>query len=122
MDGTLQRLLLADESILAVCLMDPDFNIADAASTPAIEKFKITDKVQDSAGAFAATMLGMASLIDGTFGETKSIVVDHENAKTMLLRLRGGWLAGMVLARSANADRVATTVGSMLEKLDIECV
>ena len=65
MDGTL-RLLLADESILAVCLMDPDFNIADAASTPAIEKFKITDKVQDSAGAFAATMLGMASLIDGT--------------------------------------------------------
>lgn len=102
--------------------MDPDFNIADAASMPAIEKFKITDKVQDTAGAFAATMLGMASLIDGTVGETKSMVVDHENAKTMLLRLRGGWLAGMLLARSANADRVAATVDSTLEKLDTKCI
>ena len=102
--------------------MDPDFNIADVASMPAIEKFKITDKVLDSAGAFAATMLGMASLFDGTFRETKSIVVDHENAKTMLPRLRGCWLAGMLLARQANADRVAATVGSTLEKLDIKCI
>ncbi|MEO9294207.1 MAG: hypothetical protein ABI347_01240 [Nitrososphaera sp.] len=120
MNVTLEHLLSADESILAVCLMDPDFNIVEAASRPTIGKFDIPDKVQKSAGAFAAMMVGVAGLVEGAFGETRSIVVEHTGAKTLLLRLPGNWFAGMVLARSANADYIAARVGSALEKQGIE--
>jgi hypothetical protein len=37
--------------------MNPDLNIVEAASGPAIGKFDISDKVRKSAGAFAAMMV-----------------------------------------------------------------
>lgn len=119
---TTERLLSEDDNILAICLMDSTFNIIETASRQFFErKFAISDKLQKSASAFAATMFGMSQMIDETFGETKSILVDHGSAKTILLRIPERGFVGMVLNTSANADYIALKIASNLEpKRDIE--
>jgi hypothetical protein len=94
----------------------------EAASRQVFDrKFVISENLLNSASAFAATMFGMAQLIDATFGETRSILVDHGMAKTMLLHIPERGFVGMVLNSSANADYIALKIGSTLEsKKDIE--
>ena len=113
---TSEFLLSQDENILAVSLMDADFNIVEASSASSFsERFAVLDRVQRGASAWAAIIFGIAELADDSFGKTRCMTVDHEFAKLMIVQVQSRGFIGLVLTRSANADYIMLKVTSALD-------
>jgi hypothetical protein len=114
--STSEFLLSQDENILAVSLMDTDFNIVEASSASSFnERFAVPDKMQRGASAWAAIMFGIAELVDDSFGKTRCMTVDHDFAKLMIVQAPSKGFVGLVLTRSANADYIMLKVTSALD-------
>lgn len=113
---TSEFLLSQDENILAVSLMDDDFNIVEASSVSSFsERFAVPDKMQRGASAWAAIMFGIAELADDSFGKTRCMTVDHDFAKLMIVQVPSKGFVGLVLTHSANADYIMLKVTSVLD-------
>ena len=114
--STSEFILSQDDNILAVSLMDADFNIVEAASTSSFnDRFVVPNKMQKGASAWAAIMFGIAELVDDTFGRTRCLSVDHDFAKLLLVQIPAKGFVAMVLSRSANADYIMLKVTSALD-------
>ncbi|AIF82890.1 hypothetical protein NTE_00812 [Candidatus Nitrososphaera evergladensis SR1] len=117
-----QHILSIDENILAVCLMDSNFRILEAASKQAFDKkFKIPDKLKKGSGDYAALVFATARLSEETFGKVECIVVDYDMAKTMLLPIQGRGYVGIVVNPSTSTDYITLKVSATIEpNQDIE--
>jgi hypothetical protein len=114
--STSDFILSLDDNILAVSLMDADFNIVEAASNGSFnDRFAVPGKMQKGSSAWAAIMFGIAELVDDTFGRTRSLAVDHDFAKLMLVHVPAKGFVGLVLNRSANADYITLKVTDALD-------
>ena len=115
MIGASEHLLSQDKDILAVAIMDSRFNTIETAAKEDFGKqFKLTKEIQDNAGAWAAMMYEIARLSDETFGETSCIVVHHDNAKLVLLKISPQWMVGLVLSSTTNVDYVTLKIRTIL--------
>lgn len=111
-----QHLLSIDENILAVCLMDSNFRVLEAASKQAFDKkFKISDRLKKSSGDYAAMIFATAQLSEETFGKVECVVVDYDMAKTMLLPIQGRGYVGMVVNSSTSTEYITLKVSATLE-------
>ena len=99
-------LLSADDSILAISIMDIKGNILAAKSKQSFkETFGLTSDGEKYGGILAIATLTLVNEVKNIFGEAQAIITIHDNCKLMLLPMPSyRLLIGLVLQRSVNAE------------------
>jgi hypothetical protein len=117
-----ERILSLDENILAASLFSSQFHMVENAVKPGFEKrFRVTPAVERSGPSYAATIYGMAKLLEETFGDVERITTDHGSAKLMLLALKNSrGFVGLVLNKTVNSDLLALRISAELNEEDKE--
>ncbi len=114
--STAQHILSLDESVLAVCLMDCNFRALEMASKVRFGKrFKISEKLRNKFGDYAAVIFATAQISSEAFGKVRRVIVDYESAKTMLIPICDIGYVGVVLHPSTNTDYIAFKIESFLD-------
>jgi hypothetical protein len=100
------HILSADDSILAISIMDIKGNILAAKSKQSFkETFGLTSDGEKYGGILAIATLTLVNEVKNIFGEAQAIITIHDNCKLMLLPMPSyRLLIGLVLQRSVNAE------------------
>ena len=111
-------LLSADDSILAISIMDIKGNILAAKSKQSFkETFGLTSDGEKYGGILAIATLTLVNEVKNIFGEAQAIITIHDNCKLMLLPMPSyRLLIGLVLQRSVKAedDHIANRIETLL--------
>jgi hypothetical protein len=104
-----ERILNVDENILAVSIMDSNFNILETASINYFnQRFPISNELKIKSGNFCAAIYSAVQPWSTAFGKVRLIITDFDDVKTILIPMGKMYYVGAVLRSSANADYLAS--------------
>jgi len=100
-----------DDNILAVSIMNSDFNILETASINSFnQRFPISKELKMKSGNFSAAIYSAVQPWSVPFGKVRRIITDFDNVKTILIPLGNKYYVGAVFRSSADAEYLASKI------------